>query len=120
VDLWVHTEIHLYMLQRALWGQEVERDTMTTRGRIPMKTISLRLDDELDAALEAVCKEQGRDKADVVTDIVRKYVEIEKLKRTLQDPALAELYQQLAVEDVALAEEGMAEYQRMLEATDQV
>lgn len=83
-----------------------------------MKTLSLRLDDELDAALEAVCKEQGRDKADVVTDIVRKYVETEHLKRALQDHALAELYQQLAAEDVALAEEGMAEYQRILEEAD--
>jgi predicted DNA-binding protein len=83
-----------------------------------MKTLALRLDDELDAALEAVCAEQGRDKIDVVTDIVRKFVEAERLRRSLQDPALAELYQQLATEDIALAEEGMAEYQQRLEETD--
>lgn len=83
-----------------------------------MKTLSLRLDDELDAALEAVCAEQGRDKAEVVTEVVRKYVETERLKRTLQDPSLAELYQQLAGEDVALAEEGMADYHQMLEEAD--
>ena len=80
-----------------------------------MRTIWLRLDDDLDAALEAVCAEQGRDKAEVVTDVVRKYVDRERLQRTLQDPTIAELYQQLAAEDVALAEEGMAEYQQMLE-----
>jgi predicted transcriptional regulator len=83
-----------------------------------MKTLALRLDDELDAALEAVCAEQGRDKIDVITDIVRKFVEAERLRRSLQDPTLAELYQQLAAEDIALAEEGMAEYQQRLEETD--
>jgi hypothetical protein len=83
-----------------------------------MKTLALRLDDELDEALEAVCAEQGRDKIDVVTDIVRKFVEAERLKRSLQDPALAQLYQQLAAEDIALAEEGIAEYQQRLEETD--
>jgi predicted DNA-binding protein len=83
-----------------------------------MKTLALRLDDELDAALEAVCAEQGRDKVDVVTDIVRKFVEAEQLRHALQDPALAELYQQLAAEDVALAEEGMTEYQQILDETD--
>jgi predicted transcriptional regulator len=83
-----------------------------------MKTFPLRLDDELDAALEAVCKGLGRDKADVVTDIVRKYVETERVKHALRDPALVALYEQLAAEDVALAEEGMAEYRGMLEATD--
>jgi predicted transcriptional regulator len=83
-----------------------------------MKTLALRLDDELDAALEAVCAEQGRDKIDVITDIVCKFVEAERLRRSLQDPTLAELYQQLAAEDIALAEEGMAEYQQRLEETD--
>ena len=83
-----------------------------------MKTLPVQLDDELDAALEAVCKDQGRDKAEVVIGIVHKYVEAERLRRTLQDPALAELYQQLAAEDVALAEEGMAEYQQLVKEAD--
>ena len=83
-----------------------------------MKTMSLTLDEELDAALEAVCAEQGRDRGDLVREVVRKYVEAEGLKRSLRDPALAELYQQLAAEDVALAEEGMAGYQQMLEEAD--
>jgi len=83
-----------------------------------MKTLRVQLADELDAALEAVCKDQGRDKAEVVMDIVRKHVEAEQLRRTLQNPALAELYQQLAAEDVALAEEGMAEYQQLVKEAD--
>ena len=83
-----------------------------------MKILPLRLDDELDAALEAVCKGLGRDKTDVVADVVRKYVETERLRSALQAPELVELYQQVAPEDVALAEEGIAEYQRILKATD--
>ncbi len=35
-----------------------------------MKTISLRLEEELDAALEALCAAQGREKADLVRQIV--------------------------------------------------
>ena len=38
-----------------------------------MKILPLRLDDELDAALEAVCKGLGRDKTDVVADVVGVY-----------------------------------------------
>ena len=74
-----------------------------------MKTISLKLDEELDAALEVLCAAQGRNKADLVRQIVCRYVETERLKRTLQDPTLVDLYRELAAEDVAQAEEGMAE-----------
>ena len=83
-----------------------------------MKILPLRLDDELDTALEVVCRGLGRDKADVVTDVVRHYVETERLRSALQDPELVALYEQVAVADVALAEEGMADYQRILKATD--
>lgn len=83
-----------------------------------MKTLRVQLVDELDAALEAVCKDQGRDKAEMVMDIVRKHMEAEQLRRTLQNPALAELYRQLAAEDVALAEDGMAEYQQLVKEAD--
>ncbi|MBI3795994.1 MAG: hypothetical protein HY268_03370 [Deltaproteobacteria bacterium] len=85
-----------------------------------METLSLFLDDELNLALEAVCVKQGRDKTEVVTELVRKYVDTERLKQALQDPALAQLYQQLEAEDTALAEEGMAEYLQMLKAIDQL
>jgi predicted DNA-binding protein len=83
-----------------------------------MKTISLRIDDEVDAALAALCAEQGRNEAEVVADVLRRYVETERLKRMLEDPALAQLYEELAAEDRALAEEGMAEYQQTLQEAD--
>ncbi len=80
-----------------------------------MKTISLRIDDEVDAALAALRAEQGRNETEVVADVLRRYVETERLKRMLQDPALARLYEELAAEDKALAEEGMSEHQRTLQ-----
>jgi hypothetical protein len=81
-------------------------------------TLSLDLDDSLNADLDLLSAGQGRPKADVVKDILRQYVETERLKRALQDPALAQLYQQLAAEDTALAEEGLAGYQQLLTEAD--
>jgi len=69
--------------------------------------------------LEVVSAEQSRGKADLVVDIVRRYIETDRLRRTLEDPALAALYQLLALEDQVLAEEGLAHYQQMLAAADQ-
>jgi predicted transcriptional regulator len=83
-----------------------------------MKTLSLRVDDDLNAALEAVCTEQRRSKADVARDALRAYLQTQRLRRALQEPGLAGLYEELAAEDATLAEEGMAEYQHMLEAAD--
>lgn len=83
-----------------------------------MRIISLRLDDDVDAALEALCAAEGRDKCDVVTEVVRKYVETARLRRALKDHALTRLYEELAGEDVTLAEEGIAEYRRLLNAAD--
>lgn len=84
-----------------------------------MKVLPLNMDDELDAALDAVSREQGTGKAELVIDIVRRYVAAERLKSTLQDPALVALYEQLAAEDLGLAEEGLADYAKMLQAADQ-
>jgi len=82
-----------------------------------MKTLTL--DDELDAALDAASSDQGRNKTDLIADVLRKYVEKERLKRDLNASTLAALYnKELADEDMLLAEEGMAEYQRMLEEAD--
>jgi plasmid stability protein len=83
-----------------------------------MQTLALNLDDDLIAALDAVSATQGRDKATLVTDILRKYVEAERLRNALQDPELAKLYERLSAEDLALAEEGMAEYQKILSEAD--
>jgi hypothetical protein len=73
-----------------------------------MRVISLELDDNVDAALEALCAAQGRNKSDVVSEVVRGYVETARLRCVLEDPALAQLYEELAGEDTALAEEGIA------------
>ena len=83
-----------------------------------MKAISLKLDDDVNAELEALCAAEGRDKDDVVGEVVRKYVETVRLRRALEDPALSELYQELADEDSALAEENIAEYGRLLKSAD--
>lgn len=83
-----------------------------------MTTISLALDDDVNAALETLCANQGRDKMALVAQLVRQYVEMEQLKSTLQDPALAQLYQELSAEDRLLAEEGLAEYQNLLHEAD--
>ena len=83
-----------------------------------MKTISLNLDDELNSTLEMISSEQGRNKAEVVVDVVRKYLETEKSKRSLQDPKLIELYQQLIDEDRELAEGGLEEYDNLLSEAD--
>ena len=83
-----------------------------------MKAISLKLDDDVNAELEALCAAAERDKDDVVGEVVRKYVETVRLRRALEDPALAELYQGLADEDRALAEEDIAEYGRLLTSAD--
>ena len=83
-----------------------------------MKAISLKLDDDVDADLDELCVAEGRDKSEVVTDAVRKYVEAARLRRALEDPALTRLYAELADEDTALAEDGIAEYGRLLKSTD--
>jgi len=81
-----------------------------------MKTLAI--PDELDEALEDVSARMGRDKAQVAGDVLRRYIRAEKLRYSLEDPSLAALYQELAAEDVALAEEGMADYAEALAAAD--
>lgn len=79
-----------------------------------MATISLSLDDQLTAALESISSSQGCDKETLVAKVIRKYIEAEQLRKALEDPELIKLYQELADEDVALAEAGMDDYQKML------
>lgn len=83
-----------------------------------MPTLSFGLDEDLDEALTRICTDQGRDRSEVVRDLVRRYVETERLRRTLQDPALVELYDQLGEEDQTLAEAGMREYAQLLREAD--
>jgi hypothetical protein len=82
-----------------------------------MTTVTLNLDDDLNAALEAFSSEQGRDKAALLADVVRQFVETERLRQELRDPMMAALLEELASEEVALAEQGLADYQRLLGET---
>ncbi len=83
-----------------------------------MKTLPVVLEDDVDAALEDVSARQGRAKMDMAAEILRKYVQTERLRQSLQDPALIALYQELAAEDVELAEAGIADYHQGLEEAD--
>ena len=83
-----------------------------------MKAISLKLDADVNAELEALCAAEGRDKGDVVSEVVRRYIETVRLRRALEDPALLRLYRELTDEDIALAEENIAEYGRLLKSAD--
>ena len=83
-----------------------------------MATISLSVDEDLNAALESLCAARGLDKASVVTDLVRRFVDRDRLDRALRDPSLTALYRELEAEDVALAEEGLDGYRRLLTEAD--
>ncbi len=61
--------------------------------------------------------EQGRTKDQEVVDLLHRYGGTERLKRTLHDPNLAAFYADLADKDIALAEEGTADYHKILEAS---
>ena len=85
-----------------------------------MRTLTLVVDDDLDTALEAASAKQGRDKADIAVELLRKSIEAERMKASLQDPALVTLYEKLADEDIKLAEAGMADYQQQLDEADRL
>src|SRR4051794_29671542 len=82
------------------------REEPTSRGGGPtgMDAISFHLDDQSLETLDWLCARCGLDRTSLVTDIVRRHLERERLIRALQDPSLAALYHQLKAEDLALAE----------------
>ena len=84
-----------------------------------MRTLQVPLDEEVDAALEALCARQQRAKETVVSELVRQFVNSQQARQTLQSGELKALYEQLADEDVTLAEAGMDDYKRLLEEADQ-
>ena len=53
-----------------------------------------------------------------MSEVLRKYIETVRLRRALEDPALSQLYREVADEDGALAEENIAEYGRLLKSAD--
>lgn len=83
-----------------------------------MVTISISLDDDLNLALESLCADRECDKNEFVSGILRRHMIREEFKRRLETPALRELYAELADEDVALAEQGLGEYQNLLHEAD--
>lgn len=84
------------------------------------KTLVLTLDEDLDAALEKICTERGQTKNELISDLLRQFVASEQFRLRLLNPQIVEQYQTLAEEDIALAEEGMAEYQQLLKETDEL
>ena len=80
--------------------------------------VTLSIDETLNAQLELVSTRKGRAKSDVVAEVLRQYVPTEQRRQQLQAPALIALYQQLADEEVALAEAGMDDYNRQLKEAD--
>jgi len=84
-----------------------------------MKNLTVTLDDELDIALEALCTEEGRKRGEFESDVLRRFVERERLAREVQDPAWQAAYRELEQEDIAMAEEGMADYAEGLRQADQ-
>jgi predicted transcriptional regulator len=84
-----------------------------------MKNLTVTLDDELDIALEALCAEEGRKRGEFESDVLRRFVERERLAREVQDPAWQAAYLELEQEDIAMAEEGMADYAEGLRQADQ-
>lgn len=84
-----------------------------------MRTVVLTIEDEIDDDLDVVCAERGRGKEGLIADIVRGYVRAERLRRALGSPELVALYSELADEDAALAEQGMADFARTLLEADE-
>lgn len=83
-----------------------------------MMTLSLDIDDRLDAEFDRVSSDAGRSKKDIVMDIVRRFIEVDRRKRMLSEPRLLALAAELAEEDIALAEMGIEEYAAHLESVD--
>ena len=66
-----------------------------------------------------VCRSEGHGEGEVAAGLFRRYLDVERLRRNLAEKRLGKLYETLATEDVALAESGLADYQRGLAQADQ-
>jgi len=83
-----------------------------------MKAVTIHIEEELFNTLEEICDWKGQNESQVFIDALRKYVEAERLKRSLEETALIKLYEELAAEDIELAEQGITDYQKMLREAD--
>jgi hypothetical protein len=84
----------------------------------PVMTLSLNIDECLDAELDRVSSDAGRSKIDIATEVVRRFIEADRRKRRLKEPRLLALAAELAEEDIALAEMGLDEYAAYLDNVD--
>ncbi len=84
-----------------------------------MKTIALELEDSVASQFAQACRSEGHGEGEVATGLFRRYLDVERLRRSLAEKRLGKLYEALATEDVTLAESGMADYQRGLAQADQ-
>jgi predicted transcriptional regulator len=75
-----------------------------------MPTLTLTIDEDLSAALEAVAIRQGRDKTDLAVEALRRYVDLVRRVRSSHTPDRARLYLQ--------AEAGLADYAAEMEEPD--
>ncbi|HEY3265625.1 MAG TPA: hypothetical protein VGM37_01765, partial [Armatimonadota bacterium] len=60
--------------------------------------------------LEALSAETSRNPSEIAAEATRLYVGGDRLRRILRNPSVRALYDELAKEDAALAEEGIGEY----------
>ena len=84
-----------------------------------MKTIALELEDSVASQFAQVCRSEGHGEGEVAAGLFRRYLDVVRLRHNLAEKRMAKLYETLAAEDVALAESGLADYQRGLAQTDQ-
>ena len=75
-----------------------------------MPTLSLTLDEDLNAALEAIAVREGRNKEAVAVEALRRYVDLVRRVRSTHTPDRARLYLQ--------AEAGLADFAVDLEELD--
>ena len=84
-----------------------------------MTTIALELEDALASQFAQACRSEGHGEGEVAAGLFRRYLDVGRLRRNLAEKRSGKLYEALATEDVALAESGLADYQRGLAQTDQ-
>lgn len=84
-----------------------------------MTTVALELEDALASQFVRACRSEGHGEREVATGLLRRYLEVEQLRRRLTETGLRKLYESLAAEDVMLAESGLGDYQCDLTRVDQ-
>ena len=84
-----------------------------------MRTLAVELEDGIATALDKLAKGRGCAPAEIAADAVRRIVEQEQLRDFMQNPSNQQLIRELDEENVAMAEEGMAEYAEILRKADE-